>query len=84
MVTKGLSLLSLAFSGGATEEIKVNLEPLVDGGVDGVIFVADLLRRQTLLTGLVLRRRPVLICTADEQQIPASQTPISAKFAPEK
>ncbi len=71
--------LGLLLGGGAPEEVEVDLEPPVDVGVDGVIFVADLLRRQTLLTSLVLRRRPVLIRTADEQQVPVAQTAVSAK-----
>ena len=35
--------------------VKVDVKPLIDGLVDGVVLVADLLRGETLLQGL----RPV-------------------------
>lgn len=38
-----LSNLCLQLSGGATESIETDIEPLVDISVDGVIFIAELL-----------------------------------------
>lgn len=72
----GLHLLGLLIRGGSTEKVKVDLEPLVDAGVNGVVLVADLLRGQTLLSGLVLRGRSVLVCAAHEQQVPAAQAAV--------
>lgn len=57
--------------GSSAEEVKVDLEPLVDIGVDGVVLVTDLLRGQPFLPRLVLGGRPVLIGPTDVQQIPA-------------
>lgn len=68
--------LRLLLGGGSPEEVKVDLEPLVDAGVDGVVLVADLLRGQTLLSGLVLRGRPVLVGAAHEQQVPAAHAAV--------
>lgn len=79
MLSLSFLLLRLPVGGGATEKVEVDLEPLVDGGVDGVIFIADLSRCQTLLTSLVFSCRSILICTADIQQIPASQTAVSTE-----
>lgn len=45
--------------------------------MNGVVLVADLLRSQTLLSGLVLRGRSVLVCAAHEQQVPAAQATVS-------
>lgn len=64
-------LLGLSLSGGSAKEVKVDLEPLVDAGVDGIVLVADLLRCQALFPRLVLRGCPVLIRPADVEQIPA-------------
>ena len=69
-------LLCLLLRGGSAKEIKVDLEPLVDAGVDGVVLIADLLRCQVLLSGLVFRGRAVLVRPADEQQVPASQATV--------
>lgn len=65
--------LCLLLCGGSAKKVKVDLEPAVDAGVDSVVLVADLLGRQALFSGLVLRRRAVLVCAADEQHVPASQ-----------
>lgn len=70
-------LLRLLLRGGSSEKVKVDLEPLVDAGVNGVILVTDLLRGQTLLSGLVLRGRAVLVRAAHEQQVPAAQAAVS-------
>lgn len=66
-------LLGLLLGGGSSEEVEINLEPLVNGGMHGMVLVADLLRRQPLLERLVLRRRAVLVRPAQIQDIPASQ-----------
>lgn len=72
-------LLRLLLRGGSPEKVKVDLEPLVDAGVNGVVLVADLLRGQTLLSGLVLRGRSVLVGAAHEQQVPAAQAAVSLR-----
>ena len=69
-------LLCLLLSGGSAEKVKVNLEPLVDLGVNSMVLVADLLRCQALLSGLVLRRCAVLVCAAHKQQVPVPQTSV--------
>lgn len=69
-------LLSLLLGGGPAEEVEVDLEPLVDAGVNGVILVADLLRGQALLPGLVLCGCAVLVRATHVQQVPASQAAI--------
>lgn len=69
-------LLRLLLGGGSAKKVKVNLEPLVDAGMNGMVLVADLLWCQTLLSGLVLCSCAILICTTYKQQVPASQTAI--------
>lgn len=69
-------LLCLLLGCGSAKKVKVNLEPLVDVGVDGVVLVADLLWCQTLLSGLVLCSCAILICATYRQHVPASQTAI--------
>jgi len=49
--------------------VKVDVEPAVDLGVQRKVLVADLLRRQTLLQRLRLRRRAVLVRAADVQRL---------------
>lgn len=71
-----LHLLCLLLGSGSAKKVEANLEPLVDAGVNGVVLVADLLRCQTLLSGLVLCSCAVLICATHEQQVPASQTAV--------
>lgn len=69
-------LLRLLLGGGSAKIVKVNLEPFVDAGVNGMILVADLLRGQTLLSGLVLRSCAVLICATHKQHVPISQAAV--------
>lgn len=71
------NLLCLFLSGGSAKKVKVNLEPFVDAGVNGMVLVADLLRCQTLLSGLVLCSCAVLISATHKKQVPASQTTVS-------
>lgn len=70
-------LLSLLFGSGSAKKVKVNLEPLVDAGVNGMVLVADLLGGQTFLSGLVLCCGAILVCATDIQHVPASQTAVS-------
>lgn len=78
---KYYTLLSLLLGGGSSKEVKVNLEPLVDGGVNGMVLVTDLLWRQTLLDGLVLCSRAVLVCPTHKQDIPATQSTVPETVA---
>lgn len=73
---KGTNLLCLFLRGGSAKKVKVNLEPFVDAGVNGVVLVADLLRGQTLLSGLVFRSCAVLVCATNKEQVPVSQTAV--------
>lgn len=73
---KYYTLLCLLLGCGSSKEVKVNLEPLVDGGVNDMVLVTDLLWRQTLLYGLVLCSRAVLVCPAHKQDIPAAQSTV--------
>lgn len=68
--------LRLLLCGGSAKEVKLNLEPLVNVGVDGVVLVADLLWCQALLSGLVLCGRAVLVRATHIQQVPASHAAV--------
>lgn len=73
------NLLRLLLSGGSPKEVKVNLEPFVDTGMNSMVLVTDLLRCQAFLSGLVLGSRAVLIRATDKQHIPPSQLAVSGK-----
>jgi len=66
-------------SGCSSEEVEVNVEPLVDVSVDGEVFVADLLAGDFLLEGFGFSGCAVLVCTAYVYSIMANQTAISCK-----
>ena len=51
----------------SAEVVEVDVEPLVDLGVQRVVLVADLLRRQSLFQRLRLGRRAVLVSAAHVQ-----------------
>lgn len=73
------NLLRLLLCGGSSKEVKVNLEPFVDAGVNSVVLVTDLLGRQALLSSLVLGSCAVLIRATDKQHVPPSQVGVSGK-----
>lgn len=60
----------------STEEIEVQLKPFVDLRVQIVVLVADLSRRALLLERFRLRRRTVLIRTADVHRIVISRSAV--------
>ena len=70
------NVLCLVFGCGAAEVVERDVEPLVDLFVHLVVLVADLLRSDSFLQGLVLRRCPVLVCAADEQTVVAHRATI--------
>ena len=49
---KQKSILSLLLGSRTSEMIEIDVEPLVDALVNGVVLVTDLPRRQTLLNSL--------------------------------
>lgn len=60
----------------AAKLVKVDLEPLVDLLVDGMVLVADLLAGGALLERLGLGRRAVLVGAADEDGVVAAGTAV--------
>lgn len=74
------TLLCLLLGGGSSKEVKVNLEPLVDGGVNGMVLVTDLLWCQTLLYGFVLCSRAVLVRPTHKEDIPATQSTVPDEY----
>lgn len=74
-----MNLLCLLLCGGSPKEVKVNLEPSVDAGVNSMVLVTYLLRRQSLLSGLVLGSCSILVCATDKQHIPTPQAAIPGR-----
>lgn len=63
--------------GCAAKLVKVDLEPVVDLLVDGVVLVADLLTREAFLEGLGLGGRAVLVGTAHEDRVVPPRTAVA-------
>ena len=51
----GLPNLGLVARGRAAKHVEADVKPLVDGGVDGMVLVANLLARQPLFQRLAVR-----------------------------
>jgi len=70
--------LGLYWRRGTAKLVEVAVEPLVNFGVELVVFVADLLRGHVLLTRLGLRCSAILVRTADIDGVVASQTAVAS------
>ena len=68
-----LSDFGLCLSACTAEKLRVTLEPLIDFLMDLVILVTDLLWSHALLAGLDLRGSPILVGTAHEHRVIATQ-----------
>ena len=66
-------------SGGAPELIELDIEPIVDFGVQGVVLVADLSRSKTLLSCFSFSSGAIFVCTADVQRIVILTSAVSVR-----
>ena len=67
-------LLGLLLSGRPSEIVEVNVEPVVHFAVKGVVFIADLLRRQTFLQSFRLCRSSVFVRATHVQDVVVAQS----------
>jgi hypothetical protein len=73
---------NLCLFGGrrAAKFVEVAIEPFVYFSVQGMIVITNLLACFALLTGLGLRGRAILICSADIDRVVASEPAVSGIY----
>lgn len=67
--------------GCPSEVVETDSEPLVDVGVDLVVFIADLLAGQALFQGLCFRCGAVFVGSADEEGVVVAHATKSVRCA---
>ena len=81
MLGLGDKVRGLLFGGGTAKLVELAAEPLVDLLVHLVVLVAHLDRGHTLLEGLGLGGRTVLIRAADVDHVVATETAVPVVIA---
>ena len=64
-----LHSLSLLCCAGFPKVVELNVEPLVDLTVDGMVLGADLLGSKPLLQGFCLSGRSILVCATNIKDV---------------
>lgn len=63
----------------AAEDVEVDVEPVVDLFVDGMIFVAEFLRGDLFFDCFRFCRCAVFVCTADEESVQIASSAVSMR-----